>query len=77
MYIFTFFLKHFETYFTVANDDLEGTTTHFTDTISGPKIPKPPVVEDREFKFAYVCSLFNNSQFIRETFLVNSFMRLS
>ena len=32
----------------VANDDLEGKTTHFTDfyihTISGPNIPKPPIV---------------------------------
>ena len=32
----------------VANDDLEGKTTHFTDfythTISGPNIPKPPIM---------------------------------
>ena len=32
----------------VANDDLEGKTTHFTGfyahTISGPNIPKPPIV---------------------------------
>ena len=33
----------------VANDDLEGKTTHFTGfythTISGPNIPKPPIVK--------------------------------
>ena len=43
-----FFLKLFETCFMVANDDLEGKTTHFTGfythTISGPNIPKPPIV---------------------------------
>ena len=42
------FLKLFETCFMVPNDDWKGKTTHFTGfhthTISGPKIPKPPIV---------------------------------
>ena len=41
-------MKRFETGFMVANDDLEGKTTHFTGfythTISGSNIPKPPIV---------------------------------
>ena len=44
-----FFVKLFETWIMVANDDLEGKTTHFTGfythTISIPKIPKLPIVE--------------------------------
>ena len=57
-------MKLFETCFMVANYDLEGKTTHFTGfytpTISVPKIPKQPIVEQVSkskqpyFKFFYV-----------------------
>ena len=40
----------------VANDDLEGKTTHFTffetRTISEPKISKPPIVAQKIFKIS-------------------------
>ena len=51
----------FETCFMVANDDLEGKTTNFTGsythTISGPKIPKPTIVNVRKLLFnSYYCN---------------------